>query len=87
MAEKKTAAPSGTQAPVEDDGLVEVELFKDNGKYKDDVYVAVNGNGMLIKRGVRVRIPKAYAAVLDNAERQRMVANRTIEQLRDKSQR
>ena len=92
-AEKKNAAPTeeeqkqpettteGTQAPVEDDGMVEIELYKDNDKYKNDVFVCVNGKSMQIKRGERVRIPKAFAEVLDNAEAQRKFAGRTIDRL------
>ena len=83
MAEKKTAAP--VEASV-DDGMVEIELYKDNDKYKNDVFVCVNGKSMQIKRGERVRIPKAFAEVLDNAEAQRKFAGRTIDRLRDKSQ-
>ena len=84
MAEKKNAAPVEEQkqpeAPV-DDGMVEIELYKDNDKYKNDVFVCVNGKSMQIKRGERVRIPKAFAEVLDNAEAQRKFAGRTIDRL------
>lgn len=52
------------------DELVEVKLFKDTGKYKDDVYVGVNGENVLIKRGERVRIKRKFAEVLDNSDRQ-----------------
>ena len=93
MAEKKNAAPAEVEqkqpevtAPVEDDGMVEIELYKDNDKYKNDVFVCVNGKSMQIKRGERVRIPKEFAEVLDNAEAQRKFAGRTIDRLRDKSQ-
>ena len=34
--------------------LVEIKLFKDNGKYKDDVFVSVNGETIAIKRGDRI---------------------------------
>ena len=49
---------------------VEVRLFKDNGKYKDDVYVAVNGENCLIKRGETVKIKRKFAEVLENSDRQ-----------------
>lgn len=52
------------------DDLVEVFLFKDGGKYKDDVFVAVNGVGCLIKRGVPVQIKRKYAEVLRNSMEQ-----------------
>ncbi len=72
-------------AATNDDGMVEIELMKDNDKYKDDVTVIVNGKSMQIKRGERVRIPKAFAEVLDNAAEQRKFAARTIDRLRDKN--
>ena len=49
---------------------VEVKLFKDNDKYKDDVFVAVNGENCVIKRGERVKIKRKFAEVLDHSEHQ-----------------
>ena len=49
---------------------VKIKLFKDNGKYKDDVFVAVNGIGMIVPRGKEVEIPRKYAIALQNSERQ-----------------
>ncbi len=46
---------------------VEIELFKDSGKYKDDVFVAVNGVGCLIQRGKKVKIKRKYALALENS--------------------
>lgn len=48
--------------------LVEVELFKDNNKYKDDVFVAVNGENCVIKRGERVMVKRKFAQVLDDSK-------------------
>ena len=48
--------------------LVEVELFKDNNKYKDDVFVAVNGENCVIKRGERVKIKRKFAQVLEDSK-------------------
>ena len=50
--------------------LVPVKLFKDNGKYKDDVFVAVNGENCVIKRGERVMVKRKFAEVLDASDRQ-----------------
>lgn len=47
---------------------VEVRLFKDNGKYKDDVYVAINGKNCIIRRGVWTRIRRKFALLLDQSE-------------------
>ena len=52
------------------DELVEVKLFKDTGKYKDDVFVGVNGETVAIKRGERVKIKRKFAEVLDHSEHQ-----------------
>ena len=49
---------------------VEIKLFKDNGKYKDDVYVSCNGENCVIQRGVRVKVKKKFAEILDHSEHQ-----------------
>ncbi len=51
---------------------VEIRLFKDNEKYKDDVYVAINGKNCLIRRGVWTRIRRKFALLLDQSEIQDM---------------
>lgn len=50
--------------------LVKVKLFKDNNKYKDDVFVSVNGENCVIKRGVEVQVKRKFAAVLDSSDLQ-----------------
>ena len=50
--------------------LVEIELFKDNGKYKDDVFVAVNGVGCIIPRGVKVKVKRKYALAIEDSMKQ-----------------
>lgn len=47
---------------------VEIKLFKDNDKYKDDVYVAINGKNCVIRRGVWTRIRRKFALLLDQSE-------------------
>lgn len=47
---------------------VEVRLFKDNDRYKDDVYVAINGKNCVIRRGVWTRIRRKFALLLDQSE-------------------
>lgn len=49
---------------------VEVRLFKDNNKYKDDVVVGVNGEFCQIQRGVPVKIKRKFAEVLDSSSLQ-----------------
>ena len=46
---------------------VPVRLFKDNGRYKDDVMVAVNGRAFQIKRGETVMVPRYVAEVLERS--------------------
>ena len=60
--------------------LVEVKLFKDNNKYKDDVYVSVNGENCLIKRGERVKVKRKFALVLDQSDLQDYQTSLLIEQ-------
>ena len=50
--------------------LVEVKLFKDTGKYKDDVFVGCNGETIAIKRGEKVKIKRKFAEILENSQHQ-----------------
>ena len=59
--------------------LVKVKLFRDNNKYKDDVFVSVNGENCVIKRGVEVEIKRKFAAVLDNSDLQDYETSMLIE--------
>lgn len=79
MAVSKTAKPTGTYDP---DELVSVRMIKDNGKYKDDVFVAVNGESIQIQRGKTVSIKRKFADVLENSEIQAVTAAQIIEQAR-----
>ena len=47
---------------------VEVKLFKDNDRYKDDVYVAINGKNCVVRRGEWTRIRRKFAMLLDQSE-------------------
>jgi len=62
------------------DHLVKVKLFRDNAKYKDDVFVAVNGKGWLIQRGVEVEVPDCVAEVLQQSMEQDARAAELMEQ-------
>lgn len=70
MAKTENTKPESTKTNTSDyyNELVKVNLFKDNDRYKDDVFVAVNGVGMLVPRGKEVEIPRKYAEVLKNSE-------------------
>ena len=58
---------------------VEIKLFKDNDKYKDPVFVGVNGNTVAIERGVKVKVKRKYAEVLDNSDKQDYETSKLIE--------
>lgn len=49
---------------------VSIRLMKDNERYKDDVFVAVNGKGYQIQRGVTVEVPRFVADVLEQSMEQ-----------------
>lgn len=65
MAERKTTDTAAPVKPGEE--LVPIRLFKDNDKYKDDVFVAVNGERIQIRRGETVMIKKKFADVLQQS--------------------
>ena len=58
---------------------ISVKLFKDNDRYRDDVYVAVNGQNCIITRGEWVRIKRKFALVLDASEIQDMKTGEFME--------
>lgn len=60
--------------------MVKIKLFKDNGEYKDDVFVAVNGMRYQIQRGIEVEVPDFVKEVLDNSEKQDRKTAELIEQ-------
>ena len=63
MAKKKTEADVN-QHP----STVKIKLYKDRGKYANDVVVIINGMSFLIKRGVEVEVPYEVAEVLRNSD-------------------
>jgi len=64
--------------------LVEIQLFKDNERYKEPLYVAVNGKAWLIQRGVPVKVPRYVAEVIDSADRQTTFAANYSEEQENK---
>lgn len=71
--------------PARDPGeeLVTVQLFKDNGKYRDDLYVAVNGERILIQRGVPVQIKRKFAEVIERSQLQDQQTDAMMQRLSD----
>lgn len=62
------------------DEIVEVELFKDDGRYKDDVTVTHNGVRIKVPRGETVRIKRKYALILTDSKNQDKYAARMIKE-------
>ncbi len=63
--------------------LVEIELFRDNRDYKDNVFVAVNGESCVIARGKKVKIKKKFADVIENSMRQDIKTARLMDSKSD----
>lgn len=57
---------------------VKHRLFKDNGKYKDPVFVAVNGKGYMLERGKELDLPVEVWEVLMNAQDQLAEADKVM---------
>ena len=53
---------------------VTIELFKDNERYKDDVFVQIGGEACLIQRGKQVRVKRKFALLLEQSRRQAQAA-------------
>ena len=47
---------------------VRIRLFKDEYRYKQPLYVSINGKNWLIKRGVEVEVPKYVADFISQLE-------------------
>ena len=50
--------------------MVEIELFYDGDKYKDDVVVNCNGKNWIIKRGQKVTVPRYIAQIIQDSAAQ-----------------
>lgn len=53
---------------------VKIRLFKDNARYKNDVFVGVNGRSYVIRRGEEVEVPVEVAEVLEHSAAQDQAA-------------
>lgn len=70
MAETKSAKSEKDKMREHNRELVTIRLFKDTGKYTNDLYVNVNDHNYIIKRGVEVKVPRYIADVIANSEKQ-----------------
>lgn len=64
---------------------VTIRLFKDGGKYKDDVIVGLNGTIWQIQRGKEVEVPRKIAEILKESEIQKGIAIDYMEGLQKES--
>lgn len=88
LKDEKRAVPMSATRPapsLADQPKVKLKLFKDAGKYKDDVFVGINGHTFLIKRGVEVEVPESVARVLEDADRQSGLAADYMSDLQDQN--
>lgn len=72
-----------TQKATPEKTFVEIELFRDNKDYKDNVFVAVNGESCVIVRGKKVKIEKKFADVIENSMRQDIKTARLMDNKAD----
>lgn len=57
------------------------------GENRRDIFVAVNGESLVIKRGVNVKIKRKFHEVLMNAQAQELKAYEAMEQAKRQGQR
>lgn len=63
---------------------VPLKLFKDNGKYKDDLVVQLAGVAYQIKRGVNVMVPRAVYDIVRRSELQDQHTANMLDALQEK---
>jgi hypothetical protein len=63
---------------------VEIELFQDADKYKDDLFVSVNGENCIIQRGTPVKVKRKFVEVIRNSEVQDRKTASEIKELSSK---
>lgn len=69
MAETKTTTTKAKKSKLfPNEPLVTIKLPITRTE-KDDVWVAVNGKSMLIKRGIEVEVPRCIAKALEHREK------------------
>ena len=75
---KEVTKKGDTYDPMEP---VERLYFKDNGKYKNDIFVGYNGVGYIIKRGVKVKVPRVVDEIIQQSMEQSQAAVEYSEKL------
>ena len=82
-AEEEAAKAERAKKRAEDNAymneLVEIKLFKDNDKYKEPVFVGVNGETIAVERGVKVKVKRKFARALERSDKQDYETSKLIE--------
>lgn len=86
-AKAKAMSEETKKAIAEGEELVTIKLFKDNGKYKDDVFVQINGENVLIKRGEPVQIKRKFANLIEQSNDQDLKAMQYMDAKADEFER
>lgn len=73
----KAEAEAASMAPGEE--LVDYSAPFLPGENRQDIFVAVNGESLVIKRGVKVKIKRKFYEVLMNAQAQELKAYQAME--------
>ena len=67
MATKTTKEMTNTEAKDYLNEEVEIMLHKDDGRYKDDIVVILNGTALVVPRGEKVKIKRKYAKIIEQS--------------------
>lgn len=76
-------AENSSEETTERKNMVKISLMKDNGAYKDDVFVSVNGENFQIQRGKMVEVPDYVAEVLQHSIEQDIIATEAAKELKE----
>ena len=63
---------------------VEIMLHKDDGRYKDDIVVILNGTALVVPRGEQGKIKRKYAKIIEQSLGQKAVTAARISSLSGK---
>lgn len=84
---KQEAAPVASPRDTQEAYLneyVDVRLFKDGDKYKEPLFVGINGKNCVIPRGEFVRIKRKFAFLIEQSEIQEMRAAEALQEAKDR---
>lgn len=84
MATKTTKAVTNEETKDYLNEEVEIMLHKDDGKYKDDIVVILNGTALVVPRGEKVKIKRKYAKIIEQSLGQKAVTAARISNLSGK---